>query len=379
MNMPKIVPSAAPAVGGVDISTPLSASKDYSRFAGSSRVSALKGDIVSIGPPGEGKSIFAASGSEYYPPAAEIERRFKGVRRWALSNYAGPPPAFASVELSDLAWLAADTAPLAGLNELGIQVPTVIDLQAIALTYGPIKTVFLMDEILNDLLRNRPLRFLVFDTVSSFDKELVPAIMARYDNDPKQNVRIWTDVANAHRKLRASFKSAVQNRGGNLHTIAHGKAVGDAATMADGNQWKEMAVLNQEAAGKEPISADITGKSANLYKGHSNFQFVIKREDVKAKAAAEEIKDPTIPRWWAYRKTGEWETKSRFMAALPEKMPADLRHIFSVLASVTQVMQEHPVTSQQRREHASFREDSFREDHAADAAHSAAMLMVDGE
>lgn len=335
--MPKIG-TAAPTSAAPTTSAPASVAsnpKDYSRFMGSSSASALKGDIVSIGPPGEGKSIFAATGSEHYPTQEEIERRFKLVRQWALGGYEGKPPVFEQIELSDMAWLAADTAPLAGLNELGIVVPRVVDLQAIMLTYGPVKTVFMMDEILGDLLGDAPLRFLTFDTVSNFDKEFVPAVMARYDNDPKQNVRIWTDVGNGHRKLRSSFKAAAQKRGGNLHTIAHGKAVGDANSMADGNQWKEMAVLNQEASGKEPISADITGKSANLYKGHSSFQFVIKREDLKPKAPAEEKKDPTMPRWWAYRKVGEWETKSRFMASLPEKMPADLRHIFGILVRLT--------------------------------------------
>lgn len=327
--MPKI--NDAPAIGGAPVPAAPSTKHDYGKFMGSSRTNALNGDIVSLGPPGEGKSIFAASGSEFYPLAEEIVTRHKAVRRWALGGYQGAAPTFAAVSLDDLAWLAADTAPLAGLNELGMSVPRVIDLQQILLSYGPIKTVFLMDEILGDLLKNDPLRFLVFDTISSFDKELVPAVMAKYDNDPKQNVRIWTDVGNLHRKLRASFKGAVGKRGGNLHTIAHGKAVGDAAAMPDGNQWKEMAVLGQEASGKEPISADITGKSANLYKGHANFQFVIKREDPKLKPLEKEKEDPSIPQWFAFRKVGDWETKSRFMAALPEKMPADLRHIFSVL------------------------------------------------
>lgn len=326
-------PVAAAAAAGV--AAPAAIKKNnFGAYASTSRANALAADIVSLGPPGEGKSIFAASGSEFWPGQEEIVRRYKESKRWTLTGAdSAARPRFEPIVLEDMAWLAADSAPVAGLNEMGIVVPTVLDLQAFMFDVGPLKALFQMGEFLNDLLPKK-IKFLVFDTVSNFDKVLVPACFAKFENDPAKTVQIWTEVGRAHTRLRGDLKTAAGRRGGNIHTLMHGKASGDAKELPDSNKWKEMAVLAQEAQGKEPISGDVTGKSANLYKGHSNFMFVIKRVDPRPKSPAEEIKDPSVPTWWAHTQVGDWETKSRFMALIRDKEPADLKAIFARIQSM---------------------------------------------
>lgn len=320
-------PTAAPSPGSADAG--------FGAFVSSSEAGALAGDLVVLGPPGEGKSLFAASGSAFWPPRAEVERRAKAVRSWVLRGAKGPPPSFDKVLLEDMAWLASDTAPLAGLNELGIVCPTVIDLQALFAAKGVLRTFTVMRDLLAATLPPK-IRFLVHDTGSNTDKALVDAIQTKYDNDPKNTVKAWTDVLRTHVRLRTDLFSTARARGGNLITCLHARAVGDAEALPDQTPWKEQSVLMQEATGRAPITGDLTGKSQNLYKGHANFMFVIKREDPKVSRLPpeKEAEDPTLPKWWAYSRIPEWETKSRFGSLFADREVAHLGEMFDRIETI---------------------------------------------
>lgn len=231
-----------------------------------------------ISPPGNGKTVCAASISGKFP--VEL-------------------PAKDRVELDDVAYLLFDTGGLLSLRGLGLSVPH-IDLSGVTGTdlSGALSTAL---ETLREATQNGHVKAIVVDTLTSLDKAFVNHLTATQSD----KFKVYGELVRYHRKFFHTLKSLPAD----IIFVVHPKVT---INLDDDN-----AALKRNATdlpGMGEIKPDITGQSANFYLANVSFLLPV-FANVAGKGKFEYKIYPNGHR--------DYQAKSRIK--LPTSLPANLR------------------------------------------------------
>lgn len=305
--------------------------KDYSSFVGSSLAHSVGGDWLLHSPPGKGKTFFAASGSEFYPSSEEIRERRLANARWVANGCVGNPPRHKRVVLEDMVWISAEKAPLAGLTELGIVVPYVIDYHRFVLENKPIKALLGMEDLLDKVLPSK-LGFIVVDTASEIGKGLYDATLKKHKAMTRFNgFDMQGEYQGYVRKLREVVAEAGIARGGRMATLAHSRGRPAPELMDDSSPtaalMRETAEVTREARGGADIMPDFVGQNGAIFKGFGSHEAVPMIVDKKPGKPDEEKVNPTLCEYVIHFVLDGFETKTRMRSIFRGVEPAHMREL----------------------------------------------------
>lgn len=249
--------------------------------------------VTTYAPPGEGKTFFCATASEFFP----VERLTAKVI----------DPTWPVVTLKDMLWILFDNTGLAGLNERRIIVPN-IDMTGL-------KGKFLSDALREvpsivaaEQKQNPALKYVCGDTITSLDIGLLSYYLEKFDK--------W-DLYNAVLKDHRVFFDGVRGLGLRALWCFHEKfrvPVSDDAKGAA--QTKGAAAAAGVELGKSGL--DISGRSLNFYRGQSSLILPVRRIRTGTGNDFQYIVTP---------RSAEKDSKTRYMC-LADREPANLRAIF---------------------------------------------------
>lgn len=258
---------------------------DFSELLTTSEKTTFDGEVLLHGPPGVGKTFFAATISEFWP---------------------GELPAKRKIDLHDVLWMQTDAGGTAGFMEQRISVPLIDVRQAIA-KYGLLKGLNACMDLLGDYMAKVGPKYIVVDTISVLDKY----IKDYYDQRIPVNDRGKEDSYWSYKQILAlhiRWRNRLLESGARIIWCCHSKGLGDLSTNKD-------AAIKREAKavpGGFDIVPDITGQSGALYTANASIQGVIKSRLVPGK-------ERIVQRFFYPFGVNAHEGKSRFMRALKKE------------------------------------------------------------
>lgn len=299
-------PMAKNKLVGVTPEEARSAARHLAKEAGRNYSDALDtgSDCVGIlGPIGAGKTFLAATASEMFPKKL---------------------PAGKMVTLDDMIWLLHDRKGTAGFKHNNLRVP-VIDFhqirntEAIYRKHGytappnAVQTTDIMLKLLEDQVGKFAPRWVVNDTVSSHDFELLQHNLKLYANDPNK-FEPYKQNLSAHGLFYARLRAL--NVG--LIFLFHAKAAVERT-----EQDRQKSVMVKIAGGSEFVP-DITGQAAKIYKRDETLQLVIL-------ATRDPRSHKIIRKVFVGINDKGWEGKNRYEGLLPDTCDPDLRPLLDAI------------------------------------------------
>ena len=211
--------------------------------------------LMLLGPPKNGKTVCAASISEYCPKEL---------------------PAKEKTYLKDTVWIQFDTNGIESLKHLNL-IPFVIDLSRIV-EYGILKRK--LTETIKDIKASAEkgeIKNVVIDTITTMDTVMLTHLRKIYPDIKLQGL-MYNTLLGLHMDFAMQLKSLPVT----TVIIAHSKV-----TMGMGDA-SELAARKKSAGlpGGGDIIAEISGKAANHYKGASDCIWPVLK---KSKAGKEEF------------------------------------------------------------------------------------------
>ena len=263
--------------------------KATSRVTSNRTAGLRKKRVVAHGPPGSGKTFFAASLSKSWPKSLP-------AKKWT--------------KLSDVLWVPFDSGALDGLLEQKIEVPS-IDVDAILEEEDVLGAL----EEITDIVYDESPEIVVVDTVSKLDKEFLGfwnenAPLAK--GGAKDGYAIYREVLATHRRFHANFDALPC----------------DVIFLCHSKPRPESADRKQRAGGlpgMSDIDMDLTGQALNIYRQDSSL--VVSIEAVP-------VGNGKFQRFaWTTPHKG-FEAKNRFQVSLDEKEPAHLGKMYAKIEGV---------------------------------------------
>ncbi len=245
------------------------------------------GTVTIHGPPGHGKTTFAASASEH----------------------------FESKDLKDMLFLQFDLGGLDGLKAKGYKV-AFIDTRALMAEKGAVRGTFdALDILAKHTEQNKDLRYIVVDTISEMDKLWHEAI----DKIEDDGRALYRQMLNNHirfynRVINISLKTAAK-----AIFIAHSKAKVLDQTATEGQKKTQTA---DKLPGGNDIQVDVTGQGHGIYTRNGSLVIAMQCRSIKGKPDVY----VALPNGG-----GGFEGKNRFKGILNEEESPNLRAIFNKL------------------------------------------------
>lgn len=237
-----------------------------------------------IAPPGNGKTVCAATISEKFPTELPNKER---------------------LELDDVAYLLFDTGGLLSLRSLGLSVPH-IDLSTVTGS-DLIETLRGALEVLREGVEAGKIKAIVVDTLTSLDKAFVNHLTIKNaDGGKGAKFKIYGDLVQYHRRFFHTLKSLEAD----IIFVVHPKV----SINLDDDDNTAIKKNATDLPGLGDIRPDITGQSANFYLANVSFLLPVFANPA-GKGKFEYKMYPNGHR--------DYQAKSRIK--LPTSLPADLR------------------------------------------------------
>ncbi len=220
-----------------------------------SHTETLKKSVIGlVGPVKQGKSVCAASISEFFPEELAT----------------GAP----LVSLEDTYWLGFDRAATDGFAELGFTVPQV------DLSFGG-KDIYEYKQNIARAIKEVKqyvdagiVKNVIVDTVSSFDFVIMKHLMDQYEGQTNL-IPMWTELKSSHLNLWHQISSLDARIVCIFHTKARMELVGKKPGEAEAAEAKKLADSIDPNA---PLEIAVTGQAKKLWMGQTSLLCPVVRE-----------------------------------------------------------------------------------------------------
>lgn len=219
------------------------------------------------------------------------------------------------VSLSDMLWLGFDGQALYGFKQLGVSAP-IIDLSTVPSTQLFTKLNEALKDVEAEVTAGRT-KTVVVDTVSALDGAMQIALMDQGIASDGNTMTLFGELARKHGRFAATLRRLPVN----ILFLAHARSA--AETTPQGNSAGAMtaatiATKKKDAAGTGEITAEITGKSLNMYRGDGSFV-------INCRRGSRPVNGKPVQGFWFHMNDQRFDTKSRLI--LPDVLPADWREV----------------------------------------------------
>lgn len=255
-------------------------------------------DFITHGPPGVGKTFFAATGSKFFPRTEEEIN--DGKKR----------------HLSDILFLTADAGAVDGLSEMKLSVDVLSIKEAIEILDVPKGITAILEEA-KKICEAGKYSWVVTDTVSVLDKY----ITEYYDRFSPKTQKGDTDTLGMYRLIfnqHKRFHAALSKLPARKHYLFHSKFQGGQL------QKNEDAIAKKKAStttADTETFPEVTGQAKSLYVANASIEFVLQASVVPGKGKRK------LTRWVKPFGGDGFEGKNRFERSLEEKEEPDLYKI----------------------------------------------------
>lgn len=214
--------------------------------------------------------------------------------------------------MDDIIWCAVDRGAVDGLLMQRIDVPHLIDVRGLCEDFGADKGTEHANSLVEQIVREAPIRFVVWDTVSELDKLWHTELESRGDEDGQF---VFRKLLSKHRSnYSRAHKAAGSAR---VLWLAHSAAVGEARPNAP------KSIEAQKRATRLPGGAEIklavTGQGHDLYINNASLVLSIVLEERKGFPPVRSVTSGGTT----------FETKNRLQGLVGDREPFDLNAIHS--------------------------------------------------